>query len=151
MTPWPPSKGTQSVILPVIAGFDGRVIDTVGDGVVAEFASVLNAVKCAVAIQETMLERPTPGRCVSRFERTVVLIQSETVNLGRSPALTLMLFSLARQRKWWCRTRNDGGRAFQHQCDIRHRCFGHPPLSRLLKIDHRIALVEFSDRPYVAA
>lgn len=50
-------KGHQSVILPMIAGFDGHVIDTAGDGVLAEFASVLNAVKCAVAIQETMLER----------------------------------------------------------------------------------------------
>ena len=50
-------KGHQSVILPMIAGFGGRVIDTAGDGVLAEFFSVLNAVKCAVSIQETMLER----------------------------------------------------------------------------------------------
>ena len=50
-------KGHQSVILPLITGYDGRVIDTAGDGILAEFASVLNAVKCAVAIQETMVER----------------------------------------------------------------------------------------------
>jgi class 3 adenylate cyclase len=50
-------KGHQSIILPMIVGFEGRVIDTAGDGVLAEFSSVLNAVKCAVAIQETMLER----------------------------------------------------------------------------------------------
>jgi class 3 adenylate cyclase len=50
-------KGHQYVILPMVAGFDGRVIDTAGDGILAEFSSVLNAVKCAVAIQETMLER----------------------------------------------------------------------------------------------
>lgn len=50
-------KGHQSVVLPLISGFGGRVIDTAGDGILAEFASVLNAVKCAVAIQEMMLER----------------------------------------------------------------------------------------------
>jgi CRP-like cAMP-binding protein len=50
-------KGHQGVILLMIAGFGGRVIDTAGDGVLAEFFSVLKAVKCAVAIQETMLER----------------------------------------------------------------------------------------------
>jgi adenylate cyclase len=43
-------KGHQSIILPMISGFDGRIIDTAGDGILAEFASVLNAVKCAVAI-----------------------------------------------------------------------------------------------------
>jgi adenylate cyclase len=58
-------KGHQSVILPMIASFGGRVIDTAGDGILAEFASVLNAVNCAVAIQRTMLERNAsidPGR-----------------------------------------------------------------------------------------
>ena len=50
-------KGHQSIILPMIAGFDGRVIDTAGDGILAEFGSVLNAVKCAIAVQQTMLER----------------------------------------------------------------------------------------------
>ena len=50
-------KAHQSVILPMIKEHGGRVIDTAGDGILAEFASVLNAVKCAVAIQKTMAER----------------------------------------------------------------------------------------------
>ena len=50
-------KGHQSIILPMISDFGGRVIDTAGDGILAEFASVLNAVKCAVAVHETTLER----------------------------------------------------------------------------------------------
>jgi adenylate cyclase len=53
-------KGHQGVILPMITSFGGRVIDTAGDGILAEFASVLNAVNCAVAIQRTMLERNAP-------------------------------------------------------------------------------------------
>jgi len=50
-------KGHQSVLLPMIASFSGRVIDTAGDGILAEFGSVVNAVTCAVAIQKTMVER----------------------------------------------------------------------------------------------
>jgi class 3 adenylate cyclase len=50
-------KGHQSIILPMVAGYGGKVIDIAGDGIFAEFPSVFNAVKCAVAIQETMLER----------------------------------------------------------------------------------------------
>lgn len=50
-------KGHQSAILPLIGVYDGRVIDTAGDGLLAEFSSVYNAVKCAIAIQEIMTER----------------------------------------------------------------------------------------------
>jgi hypothetical protein len=33
------------------AQFKGRIIDTAGDGVLAEFPSIVNAVKSAVAVQ----------------------------------------------------------------------------------------------------
>jgi adenylate cyclase len=50
-------KGHQAVVLPMVSEFGGRVIDTAGDGMLAEFPSVLNAVECAVAIQRKMVER----------------------------------------------------------------------------------------------
>jgi class 3 adenylate cyclase/pimeloyl-ACP methyl ester carboxylesterase len=50
-------KGHQAVVLPMVGDFGGRVIDTAGDGIMAEFASVVNAVECAVTIQRTMAER----------------------------------------------------------------------------------------------
>src|SRR5215470_4892413 len=50
-------KGHQAVILPMIGEHGGRVIDTAGDGILAEFGSVVNAVDCAIAIQKTMAER----------------------------------------------------------------------------------------------
>src|SRR5437588_12361371 len=50
-------KGHQSVVLPMVGTFAGRIIDTAGDGILAEFPSVVNAVKCAVAIQSKMAER----------------------------------------------------------------------------------------------
>jgi len=50
-------KNHQAVVLPMISEFGGRIIDTAGDGILAEFPSVVNAVKCAIAIQSTMAER----------------------------------------------------------------------------------------------
>src|SRR3984893_7949491 len=50
-------KGHQSIVLPMIGEFVGRIVDTAGDGILAEFPSVVNAVKCAIAIQSRMAER----------------------------------------------------------------------------------------------
>ena len=50
-------KAHQAVVLPMIAEHGGRIIDTAGDGILAEFSSVVNAVECALAIQKTMAER----------------------------------------------------------------------------------------------
>jgi adenylate cyclase len=50
-------KAHQSVILPLIGQHGGRIIDTAGDGIMAEFPSVLGAAECAVEIQTVMAER----------------------------------------------------------------------------------------------
>ena len=50
-------KEHQAIVLPMVDQFGGRIIDTAGDGILAEFPSVVNAVKCAVAIQSKMAER----------------------------------------------------------------------------------------------
>ncbi len=50
-------KAHQAVLLPMVSEFGGRIIDTAGDGILAEFPSVVKAVECAVTIQETMAER----------------------------------------------------------------------------------------------
>src|SRR5260370_39253271 len=50
-------KGHQAVVLPMVGKFAGRIVDTAGDGILAEFSSVVNAVECAVAIQSKMAER----------------------------------------------------------------------------------------------
>jgi adenylate cyclase len=50
-------KGHQAIVLPMVGEFGGRVIDTAGDGILAEFKSVVNAVQCAVAIQAKIAER----------------------------------------------------------------------------------------------
>jgi class 3 adenylate cyclase/pimeloyl-ACP methyl ester carboxylesterase len=50
-------KGHQAVILPLIGRYGGRIIDTAGDGILAEFPSVINATECAVEIQTIMVTR----------------------------------------------------------------------------------------------
>src|SRR5262245_32031508 len=42
-------KGHQAVLLPMIGEHGGRIIDTAGDGILAEFPSVMNSIKCALA------------------------------------------------------------------------------------------------------
>ena len=38
-------------IWPKIAGYGGRIVNLMGDGVLVEFASVVDAVQCAIEIQ----------------------------------------------------------------------------------------------------
>ncbi len=47
----------RELVDPTIAEHRGRIVKTTGDGLLAEFASVVDAVRCAVAIQEGMAER----------------------------------------------------------------------------------------------
>jgi adenylate cyclase len=56
---------------PAIAGHGGRVVKTTGDGLLVDFASVVDAVACAVTIQRKMMERnrdvPDDKRIVFRI------------------------------------------------------------------------------------
>jgi adenylate cyclase len=46
-------KALRSVVIdPLIADHKGRIVKLVGDGAIVEFASVVDAVACAVAVQE---------------------------------------------------------------------------------------------------
>ncbi|MET0528081.1 MAG: adenylate/guanylate cyclase domain-containing protein [Microvirga sp.] len=51
------NKHLRDLIDPTIHEHHGRVVKTTGDGLLAEFASVVEAVRCAVAIQRGILER----------------------------------------------------------------------------------------------
>lgn len=50
-------KGHQTIIFPLIGRYGGRIIDTAGDGILAEFPSVIGAVECAVELQTIMAAR----------------------------------------------------------------------------------------------
>src|SRR3984885_6816193 len=47
----------NELIDPAIAAHHGRIVKTTGDGMLVEFASVIDAVGCAVNIQRSMIKR----------------------------------------------------------------------------------------------
>src|SRR5262252_9913266 len=49
--------GRKELFEPEIEKHHGRIFKLMGDGLLAEFASVVNAVECAVALQRGMAER----------------------------------------------------------------------------------------------
>src|SRR6516162_6015986 len=51
----------REVVDPAIASHKGRIVKTTGDGMLVEFASAVDAVTCAVAVQEKMAARTTEG------------------------------------------------------------------------------------------
>src|SRR5439155_19870005 len=53
----PDLKPHQSLILPLVGRHGGRIIDTAGDGLMAEFPSVIGATACAVEIQTVLAQR----------------------------------------------------------------------------------------------
>src|SRR5262245_32049329 len=47
----------RELLDPKIAEHKGRIVKNTGDGMLVEFASVVDAVRCAVAVQQTMPRR----------------------------------------------------------------------------------------------
>src|SRR5882724_7090612 len=47
----------RELIDPTIAEHRGRIVKTTGDGLLIEFPSVVEAVSCALAVQQVMIER----------------------------------------------------------------------------------------------
>src|SRR5258708_4680676 len=47
----------RELIDPAISGHRGRIVKTTGDGMLVEFASIVDAVGCAVAVQRGMMSR----------------------------------------------------------------------------------------------
>src|SRR5215831_17416371 len=52
----------REIVDPAIAASKGRIVKTTGDGLLVEFASIVDAVDCAMAVQVKMAERdPSPN------------------------------------------------------------------------------------------
>ena len=66
----------RELVDPKIAEHRGRIVKTTGDGVLVEFASVVDAVRCAVAVQQAMPERNTGVEADNRIELRI------GINLG---------------------------------------------------------------------
>jgi TolB-like protein/class 3 adenylate cyclase/Flp pilus assembly protein TadD len=70
---------------PIVAGHGGRIVKTMGDGLLLEFPSVVAAVECAIAVQKLMAERnadiPEGKRIVYRIGVNLgdVLIEGDDI------------------------------------------------------------------------
>src|SRR5205807_381241 len=66
----------RELLDPTIVEHRGRIVKTTGDGLLVEFASVVDAVRCAVAVQQAMPERNTGVGADDRIELRI------GINLG---------------------------------------------------------------------
>jgi TolB-like protein/class 3 adenylate cyclase len=66
----------RELLDPKIAEHRGRIVKTTGDGMLVEFASVVDAVRCAVAVQQAVPERNTGVAADRRIELRI------GINLG---------------------------------------------------------------------
>jgi class 3 adenylate cyclase len=57
----------RDVVDPAIAIHRGRIVKTTGDGMLVEFASAVDAVTCAMAVQSQMAERPGEPKITFRI------------------------------------------------------------------------------------
>jgi TolB-like protein/class 3 adenylate cyclase len=55
----------REVVDPAIASHNGRIVKTTGDGMLVEFASAVDAVTCAIAVQEKMAGRRGDGPAIT--------------------------------------------------------------------------------------
>src|SRR5215468_9320009 len=69
----------RELIDPRIAGHRGRIVKTTGDGMLVEFASVVDAVRCAVAVQQEMAERNAAVLADTRIEFRVGIHQGDII------------------------------------------------------------------------
>jgi TolB-like protein/class 3 adenylate cyclase/Flp pilus assembly protein TadD len=93
-------RGHRAVSNALVAKHSGRIVKTMGDGVLVEFPSVVDAVECAVAIQAVMTERndgvPQDRRMLLRIGVNLgdILIQGDDI-LGDGVNIAARLESIA--------------------------------------------------------
>ncbi|MBO4226145.1 adenylate/guanylate cyclase domain-containing protein [Bradyrhizobium neotropicale] len=69
----------RELVAPKIAKHRGRVVKTTGDGLLAEFASVIDALRCAVEVQRCMAERNAGLPQDKRIEFRIGIHQGDIV------------------------------------------------------------------------
>jgi adenylate cyclase len=67
------------VIDPTIAAHRGRLVKTTGDGLLVEFASVVDALRCAVEVQRELADRGGAGSADRRIELRIGIHQGDIV------------------------------------------------------------------------
>jgi adenylate cyclase len=72
----------RELIDPVIASHRGRIVKTTGDGMLVEFASAVDAVRCAVDVQRGMVERNEAVPPEQRIEFRIGVNVGDIIGVG---------------------------------------------------------------------
>src|SRR5690242_4558153 len=72
----------RALVDPKIAEHRGRIVKTTGDGMLVEFASVVDALRCAVELQRGMAERNAEVPQERRIEFRVGIHQGDVISEG---------------------------------------------------------------------
>jgi adenylate cyclase len=67
------------VIDPKIAGHHGRLVKTTGDGLLVEFGSVVDGLRCAIEVQQAMARRNSGVAVPERIEFRIGVHQGDIV------------------------------------------------------------------------
>jgi len=76
------SEHRRELIDPAIASHRGRIVKTTGDGLLVEFASAVDAVRCAVEIQRGMAERNEVVPAEKRIEFRIGINVGDIIGVG---------------------------------------------------------------------
>ena len=104
----------KELVDPKITEHRGRIVKTTGDGMLVEFVSVVDAVRCAVDIQRGMAERNADVPADKRIEFRIGINVGDIISDG--------------ERYLW-RRRQRGGAAGGARRARRHHGFAHRPRS----------------------
>src|SRR5258705_4307738 len=69
----------RELIEPKIAEHRGRIVKTTGDGMLVEFGSVVDALRCATELQANMAERNAAAPAVDRIDFRIGIHQGDVV------------------------------------------------------------------------
>ncbi len=72
----------RELIDPTIASHRGRIVKTNGDGMLVEFASAVDAVRCAVDVQRGMAERNEAVQADKRVEFRIGINVGDIIGMG---------------------------------------------------------------------
>src|SRR5260370_25962631 len=78
----------RELLNPKIAEHYSRIVMTTADGLLVEFPSLVDAVRCAVAVQQAMSERNTGAAANSRIELPMGINLVDIIRAGHDITVT---------------------------------------------------------------
>ena len=134
----------RNIIQPLVAAYNGRVIDYAGDGAFVEFGDAPSAMSCAIAIQRKLAAEQAHFHEQDRFRLRIGLnkgdvLVTETGIAGRHVNITARLEALADpggicfSKSVYQATIRHGGCEDVERTDNRFSYGGRPPLKHILE------------------